>query len=63
LILKFNIFPPHHMRRPKCVKGLKGKHSMVDMKFRIHKRLVLSLGKYRTSNFMNNQRLVKTPFP
>jgi hypothetical protein len=48
------------MRRPKCVKGLKGKHSMIDTKFRIHKILVLSLGNNRTNNFMNNQRLVKT---
>jgi hypothetical protein len=51
------------MRRPKCVKGLKGRHSTLDMKFKIHKRFVLSLGKYRTNNFMNNQRLVKTRFP
>jgi hypothetical protein len=51
------------VKRPKCVKGLKGRHSMVGMKFRIHKSLVLSLGKYKTNNFMNNQRLVKTPFP
>jgi hypothetical protein len=61
--LRIHIFPPHHTRRPKCVKELKGRHSLVDTKFRIHKRLVLSLGKYRTNNFMNNQRLVKIPFP
>jgi hypothetical protein len=33
---------------------------MIEVKFRIHERHVLSLGKYRTNNFMNNQRLVKT---
>jgi hypothetical protein len=34
---------------------------MIKVKFRIHERLVLSLGKYITNNFMNNQRLIK-PF-
>jgi len=34
---------------------------MIEAKFRIHERHILSLGKYRTNNFMNNQRLVK-PF-
>jgi hypothetical protein len=51
------------MRRPTCVKRLKGRHSIIEGKFRIHERLVLSLGKYRTNNFMKNQRLVKTLFP
>jgi hypothetical protein len=63
LTYKFNIFPPHHTRRPKYVKGLKEKHSMIEVKFRVHERPILSLGKYKTNNFMNNQRLVKTPSP
>jgi hypothetical protein len=49
--------------KPKCVNGLKGKHSMIEMKFRIHERPILSLEKYKTNTFMNNQRLVKTPLP
>jgi hypothetical protein len=45
------------------VIGLKGKHSMIELKFRIHEKPISSLGKYRTNKFTNNQRLVKTPFP
>jgi hypothetical protein len=41
----------------------KGTHSMIEVKFKIHERLVLSLGKYRTNNFKNNPRVVKTLFP
>ncbi len=40
------------MRRPKCVKGLKGSHSMIEVKFRVHERLILSLGKYKTRIYM-----------
>jgi hypothetical protein len=60
---EFNIFPPHHRKRPQCVKRLQGRHSVIEVKFKIHEKLVLSLGKYRINNFMNNQRLVRTPSP